>query len=426
MRQSPLQRHDPPPATLPPAASLALQAYEAAAATWANAGGDDPLVVAWAPGRINLIGEHTDYNDGWVLPVAVNRAVAIAGRASAGTRASLYSAHHGGYLGFSVTAGDLARAPRRMPLWGRYVRAVLAELASGGQAPAMGIEAAIAGDVPVGGGMSSSAALTVATATFAAALGWPKRGPLATARLCQRAEQHAAGVHVGLMDQAIACLGRRDEALLLDCRAQTYTYIPARLRDVALVSYDTGVARSLAGSDYNARRHECEDAARLLAQHIRADDPTRRIAALRDVTDADLACYGAQLPAVLLRRARHVVTENERVLRAAEALRLGESDELGMLLAESHASLRDDFAVSCPELDAVVEIASAVPGVVGARMMGAGFGGSALVLVDRHALPALADTLAREYPRRTGHIGTMHVCTIAGGPAFAKVAGRTA
>lgn len=414
---------DQQPTALPPAARLALDAYEREVA---HLGGHGPILVAWAPGRVNLIGEHTDYNGGWVLPVAVDRAIAIAGRADEAGRVRLFSRHHQARVTFLITSVELARPVRRMPLWGRYIRAVLAELSAGERAddaaPENAFFAAVAGDVPVGGGMSSSAALTVATATFAGALGWPQRDPLATARLAQAAEQQATGVRIGLMDQAISCLGRADHALLLDCRSQTYRYVPAPFGDVALVSFDTGVARSLAGSAYNQRRWECEEATRLIAHSITAEQPQREVATLRDVTQEDLNQYGAGLPDVSLRRARHVVTENARVLRAAEALERGDLQAVGRLVAASHASLRDDFAVSCPELDAAVEIASAVPGVFGARMTGAGFGGSTLILVTRSALPRLEQVLRDEYPRRTGRSGTLHVCAIADGPALASVA----
>ena len=383
------------------------------------------LVAAWAPGRANLIGEHTDYNEGYVLPVAIDRVAALVGHTTAEPGARLYSVHHRQEASFALDAAALAAepAPERLPLWAKYVRGVLAELeqrdalpsaASASSAP--GFVAAIAGDVPVGGGLSSSAALEVATATFAQALGGAALPAMTMAQLCQRAEQRSVGVRVGIMDQATSCLGRAGNAILLDCRSLDFTYVPVELPEVALAVYDTRVSHSLASSGYNERRAQCEEAVALLAQAITTEQPERRITALRDITPDDLARYSATLPDVLLRRARHVVYENARVLAAVDALKLGDGAALGELLYASHASLRDDYQVSCAELDAVVEIARSVPGVLGARMMGGGFGGSALALVRRGALPALAAALASEYPRRAGRTGELHVCQIADGP----------
>ncbi|MBF6590705.1 MAG: galactokinase [Ktedonobacterales bacterium] len=408
-----------PAQPMPAPVSAAVAAYHA---LWADEAGNEtgtaPLLAAWAPGRINLIGEHTDYNDGWVLPVAVDRHIAFAGRALPGGRARIYSAHFDEVAEFETIRAALVDVAEGagLPLWARFVRGALAELAALPHAPLTpGFRAAIVGDVPVGGGMSSSTALVVATATFAAALGGPRLTPMETARLCQRAEQRSSGVLGGIMDQVSACLGRAGYALLLDCRTQAYAYIPLSLTDVALVAYDTGVPHLLAESAYNQRRAECLEVVGVLAAVLEAETPGRSVRALRDVVMADLQRHGALLSPTLLARARHVVSENARVERAAAVLRAGEMSALGALLSASHASLRDDYAVSCPELDAVVAIARTVPGVVGARMMGAGFGGSALIVVERAALDRLEATLADEYPRRTGRLGTWHRCRVAGG-----------
>jgi galactokinase len=403
------------PDDLPAPARAAIEAYFAQVAGVADVG---PLVVAWAPGRVNLIGEHTDYNEGLVLPVAVDRVVALAGRRQKQALVRCYSQHHDTLTMFPCDPEALAQpASEALPLWARYLRGVVAELAAvagGGLLP--GFAAAIAGDVPVGGGMSSSAAFEVATATFCGTLGWPKLSPLETAALCQRAEQQSAGVEVGIMDQATSCLGQPGHAILLDCRSLAYEYIPVDLPNVALVVYDTGVSHSLASSEYNLRRRHCGEAVEQLSQVILQAQPERTMLSLRDVTREDLARYGHTLPNLLLRRARHVVTENARVIQAAESLRAGDSARLGALLYASHASLRDDYEVSSPELDAVVSIAASVPGVLGARMMGAGFGGSALILAAREAQATLAEALMREYPHRTGHAGRLRDCRISGGP----------
>jgi galactokinase len=378
-----------------------------------------PVIIAWAPGRVNLIGEHTDYNEGLVLPVAIDRAVAIAGRRLDAHEAQCVSAHHRGYVRFPLPIGGVeVNQPgrvRRLPLWGRFVRGVLAEYSLLPQAGSLrGFTGAIVGDVPVGGGMSSSAALAVAVATLVAGLGGPRLPPLEVAQLCQRAEWRAAGVRVGLMDQATACLGQKNHAILLDCRSLQYEYIPAPFHSATLLVYHTGVPHSLGATEYNTRREQCEEAARILRGAL----PSRAITALRDITSADLERYGDRLPDPLLRRARHVVTENERVLAAVESLRAGDLDALGKLLYASHASLRGDYEVSSPELDAIVEIADQAEGVYGARMMGAGFGGSALIFVRSDSVELLLRSLASEYPRRTGRVGQAHVCHTAEGAAW--------
>ena len=377
---------------------------------------ETPLMVGWAPGRINLIGEHTDYNEGYVLPAAINRLVALAGRPSDEPFATLYSARHRELA--RVRLGDTLddrQDAEATPLWARYVRAVWRQLALAGAAPpSPGFSAALVGNVPLGGGLSSSAALEVATAMFAQALGGAELPPMETARLCQRAEQQGVGVRVGIMDQAAACLGRPQHAILLDCRTLDYSHIPARLADAAWVIFDTRTPHTLAASEYNVRREQGEVAVARLAPALREGASGRQAQALRDVTADDLARHGARLDALLLRRARHVVTENERTLRAADALRAGDAEGFGALLDASHASLRDDYAVSSRELDVAVEVARETPGVLGARMMGAGFGGSILALARRDALRRLKARLAKEYPRRTGGKGALLVCAITG------------
>lgn len=373
----------------------------------------EPLAVAWAPGRVNLIGEHTDYNEGYVLPAAINRLVALAGRPADEPYAMLYSAHH--HEMARVWLGDAGGDDTPIPLWARYVQAVWRQLALVGAAPpAPGFSAVIFGDVPLGSGLSSSAALEVASAMFARALGGVTLAPMAVARLCQQAEQEGAGVRVGIMDQAASCLGMPHHAILLDCRTLDYTRLPARMPGAAWVVFDTGAPHTLASSEYNVRRGQCEAAVSRLALILERETPGRTIRALRDVTAGDLARHGGLLDETLLQRARHVVTENERTLRAADVLRAGDVEAMGDLLNASHASLRDDYAVSGRELDAAVEIAQETPGVLGARMMGAGFGGSIIALVRRDAQLALRARLTDEYPRRTGRAGVVLACAITG------------
>lgn len=389
------------------------------------AAGDTPLVAAWAPGRINFIGEHVDYSEGLVLPAAVDRIVALVGQRTDESRAELYSALAHETASFATDPGALqGEMPADLPRWARYIRGVLAELAALPQSrsPSVpGFHAVLAGNVPIGGGMSSSAALCVATATFAAALGAPQLSPVETARLCQRAEEHATGTHIGIMDQMASCLGRAGNALLLDCRTLAYQYIPAQLGAVTLVVFDSGVPHTLSESGYNTRRGEMEQAVAGIAPLIQAQEGAREIRTARDVTTRDLEDFGSTLPDVLFRRLRHAVTENQRVQEAATVLRSGDLVQLGQLMIASHASLRDDYEVSCEELDAAVEIALTVPGIVGARLMGAGFGGSALMLVEQEALDRLARVLATQYPTYSKASGTMHVCQIANGPQAREV-----
>ncbi len=400
-------------APLPWVAQQACEIYRAQFALPAA----ERLAIAWAPGRINLIGEHTDYNEGFVLPAAIDRLVALAGRPADEPFATLYSAHHQAWTRIPLgrDAADVLE-DAAIPLWARYIQATWRELAlASATPPALGFSAVLLGDVPLGGGLSSSAALEVATALFARALGGPTLPPMLVAQLCQQAEQAGADVRVGIMDQAASCLALDGHAILLDCRTLEYSYITAALPEMAWLVFDTGVRHSLAASsEYNTRRDECEQAVARLAATLEAETAGRHVRALRDVTRDDLSRHGSLLDEILLRRARHVVSENERTLRAAEALRMGEAAMLGALMSASHVSLRDDYAVSCAELDAAVEIAQTAAGTLGARMIGAGFGGSMLALVRCDALAGVQARLATDYPLRTGKIGAVLVCAIAG------------
>jgi galactokinase len=339
-----------------------------------------PEVVASAPGRVNLIGEHTDYNGGYVLPCAIDRRTAVAlGRGDG----PLYSADFD---------DARPRAGEREGAWVDYPRGVVWALAQAGLAvPAF--QAAFAGDVPQGAGLSSSAAIEAATVLALDALGALGLPRTAMAQLCQRAENQFVGVRSGIMDQYAALLCQAGHALLVDCRSLASEAVPLDLAGagLSLLVCDTGVKRGLAATGYNDRRATCERAA------ARLGVPT-----LRDATEADLA----RLSGDELLRARHVVTENARVLAAVTALRQRDFATFGQLMYASHASLRDDYAVSTPELDAVVTTARAA-GAVGARLTGAGFGGCAIALVaDPAALErAIADTFAaRGFPTPTCYV----------------------
>ncbi len=393
------------------------------------------LGAAWAPGRVNLIGEHTDYNDGYVLPCAVDRVVAFAGRPRADGAVRLWSNYfqEQAQLDHVELPASFDEQQGRLPSWARYVLGVLTELKRAG-ARLNGFDAVIDGDVPVGGGMSSSAAIEVATAQacmlfsqggFTIGASGATLQPLQVAELCQRAEHIASGVRSGILDQAASCLGRPGKAVLLDCRSLAYRYLPFNQPRIALVVIDTGVRRELAASAYNERRAQCEEAARLLREMILREEPQNAqaasIRALRDISPGQFARYGAQLPEVLRRRAGYVIAEDARVLEAARLLEQGAIEQVGPLLWKSHEGLRDDYEVSSLELDALVEIARQVPGVLGGRMLGAGFGGCTINLVRYEAVEQLRLAVEAQYPARTGRQASIDICRAAGGPGSAWI-----
>jgi galactokinase len=357
--------------------------------------GAPPEFVARAPGRVNLIGEHTDYNDGFVFPVAIDRAVWIAARARADRTVALHSLDFG-----DAATVDLAAPAHRKGHWGEYVAGVAWALAEGGVPTPRGFDGVMAGDVPVGAGLSSSAALelAVARALSAVADGGATWDPPRMARLAQRAENGWVGVNSGIMDQMISAAGRAGHALLIDCRSLETRAVP--MGGEAVVVLDTGTRRGLVDSAYNERRAQCEAAARHFG-----------VRALRDVDAATFAARARELDDVTRRRARHVITENARTLAAADALAAGDAEATGRLMDESHASLRDDFEVSRRELDVIVEIARRQPGCYGARMTGAGFGGCAVALVAPEAAGTLATEVAARYEAEVGITPAVYVCT---------------
>ncbi|GBD08462.1 Galactokinase [Candidatus Thermoflexus japonica] len=357
--------------------------------------GELPRLRARAPGRVNLIGEHTDYNDGFVLPIAIDRAIWVAARPRRDRQVHLIAADFGEEAVFPLDGLQ----PGGLRGWAAYPAGVAWALEQAGfRLP--GMDAVVAGDVPIGSGLSSSAALEVAFATAWAALGGHEVPRLELARLCQRAENEFVGVRCGIMDQMAALFGRRGHALLIDCRSLETRLIPIPKEMVVLVA-DSGVRRELAASEYNERRAQCEEAVRRLQGRYPG------IRALRDVSRAQLEAARGELPDRIYRRARHVVTENERVLRAVEALVRGDLPAFGEQLNASHESLRDDYEVSAPELDTLVEAARSVPGVYGARLTGAGFGGSILTVVRREAVQAVSEALIRRYEARFGRRPTL-------------------
>ncbi len=363
-------------------------------------------VIAEAPGRVNLIGEHTDYNQGHVLPIAIDRTVAVAAAPRPDGVVRAFSLEFDETQEFEPPVSGPAAGG-----WREYVRGVAWALSGAGH-PLHGADMAITGDVPIGAGLSSSAALEVAAAAALAAVSGLRIEALELALLAQRAENDFVGVQCGAMDQLAAALGRRDHALLIDCRSLAVEPVPLGLDEAgaAVVAVDSGVRRALGEAPYNRRRQECAEAARRLG-----------VPALRDVDAAALQAARAGLPEHLYRRARHVVSEEARVLAAVEALRTGDLEALGELLYESHRSLQDDFAVSCRELDLLVELAQRTPGVLGARLTGAGFGGCTVNLVRAEALDLFRASVVEEYRTRTGRCPAVHVCRTVDGLAVSRV-----
>ncbi|HLQ30604.1 MAG TPA: galactokinase [Ktedonobacteraceae bacterium] len=392
-----------------------------------------PLGAAWAPGRVNLIGEHTDYNDGFVLPIAVDRIAAFAGRRRNDGIVRLWSTQLQQYAHFSLEGLPATFTQQRegLPGWARYVLGVVTELMRAGVSLA-GFDAVIDGDVPLGGGMSSSAALEVATAQVCALFsgGCFTIGaegailtPMQVAAICQRAEQIASGVMCGILDQAASCLGQPGKTILLDCRSLEYRYLPFDAPGLSLVVIDTNVRRELAASAYNARREECEKATSLLREIILQHEPentsAHAISALRDITPAQFDRYASALPEILRQRAGYVIAEDARVLQTVTLLEKNAFEDIGELLWKSHQGLRDEYEVSCFELDTLVEIAHNVSGVLGARMLGGGFGGCTINLVHHESVEGLRQAVELHYPARTGRQPDIDICRAAGGPGYA-------
>jgi galactokinase len=352
--------------------------------------GQEPRLFR-APGRVNLIGEHTDYNEGFVLPMAIQRGTTVG---AAPRKDRIVRVHS---VNLRETAQfDLDRpGPTRRGIWLDYVEGIAQALIGNG-VKVDGAELVLSSDVSIGGGLSSSAALEISVGTALVALSGSNIDKVALALAGQKAEHTYVGAKTGIMDQFIAALGKADHALLIDCRELKGTLVPLNLSGSAIVVCDSRVRHSLASSEYNQRRTECEKGVELLSRVIPG------IRALRDVNSGDFRRHEQILPETIRRRCRHVITENERTLAATRALSSGDAPELGRLFTASHRSLRDDYQVSCRELDLLVESAGSVAGVLGARMTGGGFGGCTVNLVRREALEAFQDRVSNAYLRDTG------------------------
>lgn len=355
-------------------------------------GGGGETIAAKAPGRVNLIGEHTDYNDGFVLPMAISHGVTIVGRLREDRKVRLRSLDYGESAEFDLDERYDARGPR----WSQYVEGVARTFDEEYDGALRGFEAAATGDVPQGSGLSSSAALEVAAGLLIDELNALGTGRVEIALFGQKAEHNYLGVKCGIMDQFASCLCREDHALFLDCRSLEHKHAPLKLRDEVALILDTGKSRGLADSKYNERRAACEEGVRILSGALPG------IRALRDVSEAQFEEFSGLLPDVVKRRCRHVVTENQRTLDSMQALLKGDMERFGALMFASHESLRFDYEVSCDELDVLNELAKESLAVIGERMTGAGFGGCAVALARRDGLDDLKAYLSEEYFKKTG------------------------
>ena len=368
--------------------------------------GRAPEFIVRAPGRVNLIGEHTDYNDGFVLPAAIDRAIWIALRPLDEPLVRIYSKDFDDPAEFPIDSFEL-----KIDGWGKYAQGVGWAIQASGL-PLKGWEGCLLSDVPVGAGLSSSAALQLAAArAFQAMSGW-EWGGARMALLAQRAEFEFAGVRSGIMDQMISALGKPGCAMMLDCRTYETSYFPLP-EGVGIAVLDTMTRRQLEHSAYNERVEQCQAAARYFG-----------VPSLRDVTLEELIQAEGKLSPVVYWRARHVLTENERTLEAASALLRGDAYVFGRLMDESHTSLRDDYEVSSNALDLMVSIAREIPGCFGARMTGAGFGGCAVALVQEDLSDAFTAKLVDQYQAHTGIRPAIYVCRATGGAECISLTGE--
>ncbi len=357
-----------------------------------------------APGRVNIIGEHTDYNDGFVLPAAIDREILMAVRPTGSRQVILHSLDYNDATStFSLDEIGIDSENT----WSNYLRGVCYVLEDAGY-HLRGLEVVFAGDIPLGAGLSSSAALEVATAISFLELSEYDLTSPELALLCQRAENDFVGNKCGIMDQFISAMGEPDSALFIDCRTLEYKSYPLPT-GAKIVIANTCIRHELVGSPYNERRKTCETAAKKLG-----------VVALRDVSSAMLEEKKALLTPLEYQRALHVVGENERVLAAIKAMDAGDLQGLGVLLNESHDSLRDDYEVSCAELDTMVDIARNLPGVYGARMTGGGFGGSTVNLVAAESAPAVVAALATAYQQATNIKPDIYICQASAGAGEVK------
>ncbi|QNN24982.1 galactokinase [Planctomycetales bacterium ZRK34] len=370
---------------------------------------NEPRWVVAAPGRVNLIGEHTDYNGGFVLPMAIERRTVLAAGPSSDRNITLHSSR----MSEPATFELVDPLPKGEPTWTNYVRGVIAGAQQRG-VKCDPFHAVVESSVPMGGALSSSAALELATATLIEAMTGHRFDPLDKVLMCQKAEHDYAGMPCGIMDQYISAKGQPGHALLIDCMSNEAKQVPLDDPDIAVLIANTNVKHELTGSEYPTRRKQCETAAAAMGKSL-----------LRKATMQDLLAVQESIDEVVFRRARHVITEDERTVAAAAAMGKRDWARVGQLMYESHRSMRDDFEISCSELDVMVELAEAIGdkgGVFGSRMTGGGFGGCTVSLVKADQAQAISDRMAAEYQQRTGIEPTLFVSRPAGGATIVTAA----
>lgn len=356
-----------------------------------------------APGRVNLIGEHTDYAEGFVMPAAIDFSTIAAISPRNDGKIAIYGENFSEQREWSLKALPSKSSHH----WTDYPMGVIKILEGEGfTLPAFSLT--LSGDVPVAAGLSSSASVEVATMTAILSFLDHSYTPPQVARLCQRAENEFVGAKCGIMDQFISSCGKENHVLLLDCRDLSYRLAPLP-EHVAIVIANTMIKHSNVGGDYNTRRAEVEEATRILRGH------RKEVRALRDATVEDLARWGSEMPVNVLKRARHVITDSARAIAAADALVRNDLEELGRLMAQAHVSYRDDFEASCPEADVMVELAGGQPGLIGARLTGGGWGGCTVNLVEKSFAPSFAEALRAGYQSRTSIAPDVYICQASAG-----------
>ena len=352
-----------------------------------------------APGRVNLIGEHTDYSDGFVLPMAIDREAVVAAKSRRDSSFRIYALDVNEQREFDLKD----EAKKRRGNWLDYVEGTIRLLKAKFPKLEYGADICFTSSVPIGGGLSSSAALEIASGFAMLNLNEIGVNRVVLARAAQQAEHEFVGANVGIMDQFTSAFGKAGHALLIDCRMLDAKAIPLNFKDARIVVCDSGVKHDLAKGEYNARRRECEQALQILRTKMPG------VRALRDVSTVDFEKYQNQLPEVIRKRCRHVISEIKRTLAAAELLKFGKSDAFGKVMYESHSSLRDDYEVSSPELDFLVETAQSIRGVFGARMTGGGFGGCTVNLIGTDAVEEFQSKISQNYKANFGFSPKIYV-----------------
>jgi len=352
-----------------------------------------------APGRVNLIGEHTDYNEGFVLPMAIGKKIIMLGQLRNDRLVQVFDLNYKAEDEFSLDNLSLSKKDT----WANYLMGVVDEIQKAGY-PLQGANLIFSSNIPQRVGLSSSAALEVVTALTMAKLNLLEIKPLEIAHICRRAENNFVGVACGIMDQYVSCLGQKNYALFIDCRFNDYDLIPFKDHNYQIVICNSKVQRGLVNSEYNKRKEECKMATEFFKHRL-----NREIRALRDISIDDYKKYQSQLPKVTVRRARHVISENYRVQTGVQALRMENYSGFGQLMVESHKSLKDDYEVSCAELDLLVDLALKQVGVLGARMTGAGFGGCTVNLLRREYIDVFEKTIKQGYKKITGILPDIYV-----------------